>query len=156
AMPTIPPALTALPTATTVAPSATATAVPSSPTPTALPPTVTSTPSPVPGTSASWFAQSTVVGFYGRAFGVAPILGRVGEYQTIDDMAKDVDTWAAKVKAVNGGKPVIPEIHLIYALAMPCSTSASDDCLLYLEAWDSHLVDTYIKPAQTRGWQVFL
>jgi hypothetical protein len=71
-------------------------------------------------------------------------------------MAKDVDTWTARVKAVNGGKPVIPEIHLIYALAMPCGASASDDCLLYLEAWDSHIVDTYIKPAQARGWQVFL
>jgi hypothetical protein len=115
---------------------------------------VTASPTPVPGTVASWFDRSTVVGFYGRAFGVAPILGRVGEYQSIDDMAKDVSDWVAKVQAVNGGKPVIPEIHLIYALAMPCQ--ASDDCLLYLEAMDSHLVDTYIKPAQARGWQVFL
>jgi hypothetical protein len=153
---TLAPTLIVLPTATPVPPTATATPLPPSPTPTALPSTVTSTPSPVPGTTSSWFDQSTIVGFYGRAFGVAPILGRVGEYQTIDDMAKDVDSWVARVKAVNGGKPVIPEIHLIYALAMPCSTSAADDCLLYLEAWDSHIVDTYIKPAQARGWQVFL
>jgi hypothetical protein len=102
----------------------------------------------------SWFDKATVLGFYGRAFGVAPILGRLGGYQTIDDMAKDVDTWVASVRTVNGGKAVIPEIHLIYALAVPCS--ASDDCLYYLEGADPHVVDDYIKPAQARGWQVFL
>jgi hypothetical protein len=117
---------------------------------------VTATPSPATTGSgaASWLANATILGFYGRAFGVAPILGRVGGYANIDDMAKDVATWSAEVSAVNGGKPIIPEIHLIYALAIPCS--ADDDCLSYFEGADPHLVDDYIKPAQARGWQVFL
>lgn len=75
-------------------------------------------------------------------------------YATIDEMAKDVDTWVGKVRLVNGGKAVIPEIHLIYALAIPCA--GTDDCLLYFEGMDPHLVDNYIKPAQARGWQVYL
>jgi hypothetical protein len=151
----VPPTATAVPpTATAVPPTATPvppTATPVPPTATPVPPTAT----PTSTTATSWFANgATILGFYGRAFGVAPILGRLGEYDTIDDMAKDVDGWAAKVQAANGDKPIIPEIHLIYALAIPCS--ANDDCLSYLEAADPNIVADYIQPAQTRGWQVFL
>jgi hypothetical protein len=144
----VPPTSTPLPpTATLVPPTET----PAPPSATPVPPTTT----PITGTAVSWFDNgSTVLGFYGRAFGVAPILGRLGGYNTMDDMAKDMDGWSAKVRAANGDKPIIPEIHLIYALAIPCSPN--DDCLLYFEGMDSHLVDNYIKPAQARGWQVFL
>jgi hypothetical protein len=150
----VPTATAIPPTATPVPP--TETPVPATPTP--VPPTaVPPTPSPIPlatGTGPSWFDNTTVLGFYGRAFGVAPILGRLGGYQNFDDMAKDVDGWSTQVRAVNGGKPIVPELHLIYALAVPCA--ASDDCLLYLEGTDSNLVDDYIKPAAARGWLVFL
>jgi len=91
---------------------------------------------------------------YGRAFGVAPILGRLGSYQNFTDMAKDVAGFSDQIKAVNGGKPVLPMVHLIYALAMPCS--GNGDCLFYLEGQDPNLVDDYIKPAQQRGWLVLL
>jgi hypothetical protein len=102
----------------------------------------------------SWLGNATILGFYGRGFGIAPILGRLGMYQNMDEMAKDVDVWDAKVAPLNGGKPIIPEIHLIYALAIPCS--ANDDCLSYFEGADARFVDDYVKPAQARGWQVFL
>jgi hypothetical protein len=141
------------PTVTPVPPTAT----PVPPTKTPIPPTRTPVPPtevPATGKATSWLGNATVLGFYGRAFGVAPILGRLGGYQDFDDMAKDVDTWSARVQTVNGGKKVIPELHLIYALAVPCA--ASDDCLLYLEGTDKNIVENYIKPAAARGWQVFL
>jgi hypothetical protein len=134
------------PTVTPVPP--TETPVPPSPTP--VPPTVT----PTPSHAVSWLTDTTLLGAYGRAFGVAPILGRLGMYDNINAMAQDMDKFAQQIRAVNGGKKVLTEIHLIYALAMPCQ--ASDDCLLYLEALDPHLVDDYIKPAQQRGWLVVL
>ncbi|HVC32640.1 MAG TPA: hypothetical protein VNL16_03935 [Chloroflexota bacterium] len=126
------------------------TATPVPPTSTPLPPTAT----PTPSQAVSWLGGTTLLGFYGRAFGVAPILGRLGFYSNADAMAKDVDTFSSEIHQVNGGKPVLPEIHLIYALAMPCS--GNDDCLLYFESMDPHLVDDYIKPAQQRGWLVVL
>ena len=152
-----------VPTATAIPPTAmvdppTSTPVPA--TPTVVPPSPTVVPvSPSPvalstGSGPSWLDSATILGFYGRAFGVAPILGRLGGYQNFDDMAKDVKGWSEQVSAVNGGKPIIPELHLIYALAVPCA--ASDDCLLYLEGTDSHVVDDYIKPAAARGWLIFL
>jgi len=146
---TVPSTATAAspPTATPVPPTATA-AVPPSPTPD--PPTAT----PPPAQAASWLANATVLGFYGRAFGIAPILGRLGMYQNVDQMAKDVEDYASQIRPLNGGKAVIPELHVIYALAIPCSTG--DDCLSYLEGQDPDVVGHYIMPAQQRGWQVFL
>lgn len=135
------------PTATPVPPTAT----PIPPTPTPLPPTAT----PPPAVAGSWFDDATVLTFYGRGFGVAPILGRLGQYQNVDDMAKAVQPWAQEISAVNGGKKVIPGIHLIYALAIPCET-ADSECLSYYEELDSHLVQNYILPAQKKGWLVFL
>src|SRR5579875_663421 len=161
------PGPSALPTATSVPPSATAelataTVVPLSPSP--VPPSPTAappTPTPVPATPtsssdepASWLKGTTLLGMYGRAFGVAPILGRLGSYQNFTDMAKDVAGFSDQIKAVNGGKPVLPMVHLFYALAMPCS--GNGDCLFYLEGQDPNLVDDYIKPAQQRGWLVLL
>ncbi len=163
ATPTVIPTPTNVPapTATANPPSATPvppTNTPMPATPTPVPPTaIPPTPSPIPpvtGKGPSWLDNTTVLGFYGRAFGVAPILGRLGGYQNFDDMAKDVDGWSTQIRAVNGGKPIIPELHLIYGLAVPCA--ASDDCLLYLEGTDSNIVDHYIKPAAARGWLVFL
>lgn len=133
------------------------TPTPVPPTPTPVPPTATPVPptaTPTPAVAQSWLTDTTYLGFYGRAFGVAPILGRLGFYQNIDDMAKDVEKWSAEVKTVNGGKKIIPEIHLIYALAIPCE--GQDNCLLYLEGQDKDIVGHYIKPAADRGWQVVL
>jgi hypothetical protein len=75
-------------------------------------------------------------------------------YQNFDDMAKDVENWASQVQPLNGGKKILPEIHMIYALAIPCSPG--DNCLLYMEGADKDLVAHYIQPAAQRGWQVVL
>lgn len=89
---------------------------------------------------------------YGRGFGVAPILGRLGSYRNIGEMAEETKGWVEKIEAVNGGKPVVTGIHLIYALAIPCT--GKDDCLIYLR--DRGVVENYIKPAAERGWTVVL
>jgi hypothetical protein len=45
-------------------------------------------------------------------------------------------------------------VHLIYALAIPCTPN--DDCLLYLEGAKIDVVKEYIEPAAARGWEVIL
>lgn len=143
-----PSATPTVPTATPVPPTVT----PIPPTATPDPPTPTAT--PTPSKAVSWLDNTTLLGAYGRAFGVAPILGRLGMYANLNQMASDMETFSTGIRALNGGKPVLIEIHLIYALAMPCE--GNDDCLLYLESTDSRIVDDYIKPAQQRGWLVVL
>lgn len=150
--PAVPP--TTAPVASTAIPIP-STATPASPTATPVPPTPTPPPpTPTPAGAATWLDNTTIVGFYGRAFGVAPVLGRLGEYQSIDEMAKAITGYLTDIQAVNGGKKIVPEIHLIYALAVPCE--GQSDCLLYEESVDPNLVDDYIKPAQQRGWLVVL
>jgi len=93
----------------------------------------------------------TLFTVYGRGFGVAPILGRLGQYKDIDEMAADTRSWVDRISAVNGGKDVITGIHLIYALATPCTSGG--DCLNYL---GDNIVSKYIQPAAERGWVVIL
>ncbi len=98
---------------------------------------------------------STMLAIYGRGFGIAPILGMLGGYRDFDAMDRDLRSrLIPAIQAQNGGKPVIPTIHLIYALAIPCSPG--DDCLLYLEAMDIDIVKEYIEPAARRGWHIIL
>lgn len=95
--------------------------------------------------------NNTLFTVYGRGFGVAPILGRLGTYKDIDAMADDAKKWTKQISAVNGGKNVVTGIHLIYALAVPCT--GKGDCLAYLS---EDIVEKYIKPAAARGWVVVL
>jgi len=147
---------------TATPPPPTATSVPATPTPvpptaTPIPPSPTSAPPTATVASdhaVSWLTNATLLGFYGRAFGVAPILGRLGMYPNADAMAKDVTKFSSEIRAVNGDKPVIAAIHLIYAMATSCS--GGGDCLFYLEGQDPNIVNDYIKPAQARGWLVVL
>jgi hypothetical protein len=108
-----------------------------------------------PAPPASTLETHTMLTVYGRAFGVAPILGRLGQYQDFEDMSKDVLQWAEPIKKESGKKGVIIGLHLIYALAIPC-TPRLPDCLLYLEARDKDIVGRYIQPAAERGWVVIL
>lgn len=94
---------------------------------------------------------NTLFSVYGRGFDTAPILGRLGQYKDIDAMAADTRSWVTQISAVNGGKKVLIGIHLIYALAVPCT--GEGDCLDYL---GPDIVDRYIKPAAERGWLVIL
>jgi hypothetical protein len=125
------------------------------PTPTV---TVTLTPTVTPTVEkrVSVFEEATLLMIYGRAFEIAPILGLLGQYKTLDDMDKDVQKrFVPQIKERNGGKAVVPTIHLIYALATaPCDPK--DECLLYLEDVKIDVVKQYIEPAQKRGWEVVL
>lgn len=125
-----------------------------SPTPTVAQPTTpapTPTPKPKP---VSYLEDGTLLTAYGRAFGVAPILGRLGSYQSFADMAADIRHFYDPVAELNDGKTVIPALHFIYALAIPCTPG--DDCLLYLEGTVDDVEKDYIQPAAARGWQVIL
>ena len=98
--------------------------------------------------------KSTVFSVYGRAFGRAPILGHLGTYDGFDMMAADIRKWTDEIKKYNDKKPVVPGVHLIYAMAAPCLPRG--DCLNYLEGAVPNIVDNYIKPAAARGWIVVL
>ena len=157
--------LTATATSTPVPPTPSSTPTPentatptSTPTPTESPtetPTSTPTLTPTLEPRGSILQDGTVLAVYGRAFGTAPILGVLGSYKGFDDMEKDVQKrFYPGIKANNGGKPIVPVVHLIYAMAIPCQPN--DDCLLYLEGSKVDLVKDYIEPAQKRGWEVIL
>lgn len=95
---------------------------------------------------------NTLFSVYGRGFDVAPILGRLGAYQDIDAMAAGTRSWVQEISKLNDGKGVVTGIHLIYALAVPC-TPKGGDCLDYLSG---DIVAKYIQPAAQRGWVVIL
>jgi hypothetical protein len=104
--------------------------------------------------TASILSENTLFTVYGRAFGHAPILGRLGMYKTLEDMETEVESWLGNIETRNGNKGVIVGIHLIYAMAVPCVPG--DDCLLYLEGIEKDIVGKYIEPAAKRGWMVVL
>jgi len=108
---------------------------------------------PPPG-SESWLKHSVVLSIYGRGFGIAPILGRLGMDSSITAMHRQVQPYKAGVKGNDGGRRVIVAIHLIYGLAMPCSDSPG--CLLYLDDTGVNIVNQYIKPALRMHWLVIL
>jgi hypothetical protein len=97
---------------------------------------------------------NTLFTVYGHSFNRAPILGHLGTYKNFDDMEKDIKPWIKGIQERNDKKGVIPAVHLIYAMAIPCKPK--DDCLLYLEGTAKDLVGTYIEPARKRGWMVVL
>jgi len=102
----------------------------------------------------SILSESTLFTVYGRAFDRAPILGRLGTYSSFRDMEKDIAPWIKEIEKRHSKKRIIPAIHLIYAMAIPCTPK--DDCLLYLEGTVKDIVGTYIEPAAKRGWMVIL
>ncbi len=109
---------------------------------------------PVVSKSSSVLTNNTLFTVYGRAFGRAPILGRLGAYKGFADMEKDILPWIQGIQKRHDKKGVIPAIHLIYAMATPCKDSK--DCLLYLDGGGKDLVKEYIEPAAKRGWMVVL
>ena len=111
-------------------------------------------PPPKPLKAESVLADNTLFTVYGRAFNVAPILGRLGAYSDFADMEKDVQPWVRGIRERHDKKNVIPALHLIYAMATLCTPK--NDCLLYLEGRVKDLVGDYIEPAAKRGWMVVL
>lgn len=107
-----------------------------------------------PAKSTSLLEQNTLLTIYGRGFGIAPILGHLGTYEDLNSMAKDIDKWIEPIKKNNDQKGVIPAIHLIYAMAIPCKPESN--CLLYLNGKTDEIISKYIEPAAARGWAVIL
>lgn len=102
----------------------------------------------------SWLAGTTLLTVYGRAFGTAPILGRLGMDHSFADVARQVRPYVQAVHRYGGARHVRIAIHLIYALATPCTSQTT--CLLYLDDSGVNIVKRYIKPAARRGWLVIL
>src|SRR5919199_1093887 len=50
----------------------------------------------------SWLQNATLLSAYGRAFGTEPILGRLGEDRSIDDVARQLDAPALAIKMNTG------------------------------------------------------
>ncbi|HTY64274.1 MAG TPA: hypothetical protein VMG30_18640 [Acidobacteriota bacterium] len=111
-------------------------------------------PKPVVVKPASILSDNTLFTVYGRFFGRAPILGRLGAYKDFAEMEKDIAPWIEGIQKRHDKKNVIPAVHLIYAMATPCQDSP--DCLLYIEGSIKDLVRSYIEPAAKRGWMVVL
>ncbi len=164
---TQPPATTvdSSPTASQVAASATAASAPAvvpTVSPTSLPPTPASTATPADATPApsssglpSYFDNATLLTIYGRAWDSAAVLGRLALYSDVNDMAQEVADFNVNLLKANGGKKIIPAIHLIYGMAMPCD--AKGNCLYYLDTTkNGDIVKNYIQPAASKGYLVIL
>lgn len=125
------------------------------PRPTAVRPTVAPTLTAKPSLNpVSWLRNATLLTIYGRAFGTAPILGRLGMDNSFDDVTRQARPFWQGIHANNGGKKIKIGIHLIYGLAKPCDSG--DNCLIYLDDAGVDIVKTYIQPAARRGWLVIL
>ena len=91
---------------------------------------------------------------YGRGFGTAPVLGRLGLDRNLSDVARQLATDGRVARLESGHRQVRLAIHLIYAMATPCQSA--DTCLAYLDETGVDLVKQYIEPAAKRGWLVIL
>jgi hypothetical protein len=150
--PTAQPPLTptAAPTAT-ARPVPTSTPIPPMATPTQVPPTAVPSSDGLP----SFFDNATLLTIYGRAWGSAPVLGRLALYDNIGDMASEIADFSANLSKANDGRKIVPVIHLIYGMATPCD--AKGDCLYYLDTSKTeNLLKDYIEPAVKKGYLVIL
>ena len=104
--------------------------------------------------SQSWLKGATILSVYGRSFGTAPILGRLGMDRSFADLARQVQPYTQAIEARVPSQRVVVAVHLSYGLATPCS--ATPTCLLYLDDAGVDIVHHYIEPAAKRGWLVIL
>lgn len=98
--------------------------------------------------------SSPVITVYGRSFGVAPILGLLGDLNSFDELEQNIAPWVTATEELAGAPPIVAP-HLIYALARPCQ-GADDSCLIFLDGSGVDLVNDYILPAADRGMGVVL
>jgi hypothetical protein len=98
--------------------------------------------------------SSPVITVYGRSFGVAPILGMLGDLNSFDELEHSIAPWVQATEEL-AQAPVTVAPHLIYALARPCQ-GEDDSCLIFLDGSGVDLVNEYILPAQERGMGVVL
>ena len=103
----------------------------------------------------SFMEDRTLLSVYGRSFGVAPILGMLGELQSLDEMQQAVQPWVEGFSAVTDSRPITLAPHLLYALARRCHDDG-DTCLIFLDASGVDIVAEYIEPTEERGMAVIL
>lgn len=107
-----------------------------------------------PGSPKSVVQSTPVVTVYGRSFGVAPILGLLGDLNSFDELERSIEPWVTATEEL-AQAPVTVAPHLIYALARPCQGD-DDSCLIFLDGSGVDLVNEYILPAAERGMAVVL
>jgi len=93
--------------------------------------------------------RDTIVTYYGSPR--APAMGILGQH-TPDEAANLLADRAARFEALNNGAPVLPAIHLVYAVAQPQAKSDG----LYLQYVDDRTVRQYIELARRRGFVLIL
>jgi len=93
--------------------------------------------------------RDVIVTYYGSPR--APAMGILGQHAP--DIAADLlADRAARFEALNDGAPVLPAIHLVYAVAQPQAKSDG----LYLQYVDDRTVRQYIELARRRGFVLIL
>ena len=99
--------------------------------------------------------KTRLITVYGRSFGIAPILGMLGNFKSFNELEQGIEPWVNSTADLTGDRVTVAP-HLIYALARPCHGS-EDSCLIFLDALRGvDLIEDYIKPAAKRGMAVVL
>jgi hypothetical protein len=93
--------------------------------------------------------HDAIVTYYGSPR--TPSMGILGQH-TPDEAADLLAERAARFEALSDGAPVLPAIHLVYAVAQPQAKSDG----LYLQYLDDRTVRQYIELARRRGFVLIL
>jgi hypothetical protein len=101
------------------------------------------------GAPASPVERNRVVTYYGTPR--TPSMGILGQYAP-EDAADMLAERAARFRELDRGTPVLPALHLVYAVAQP----QSDSDKLYLSYVDDRTVRQFIDLARRRGFALIL
>ncbi len=93
--------------------------------------------------------HDAIVAYYGSPR--TPSMGILGQHAP-DEAADLLAERAARFEALSDGTPVLPALHLVYAVAQPQARSDG----LYLQYVDDRTVRQYIELARRRGFALIL
>jgi hypothetical protein len=99
--------------------------------------------------TASPIAHNRIVTYYGTPR--TPSMGILGQH-TPEQAADLLAARAGRFRAIDPATPVLPALHLVYAVAQP----QSDKDGLYLSYVDDHTVRQYLDLARRRGFVLIL
>lgn len=92
---------------------------------------------------------------YGKSLCLAPVVGILGRYCSMEEMVEATLPLAEGLDAVNGDRGVRLAAHVVYGMARPC-WGPGDSCLMYLEKHGFDIVGEYIELAAELGIEVVL
>jgi hypothetical protein len=92
---------------------------------------------------------------YGKSLCLAPVMGILGRYCSMEEMVEATLPLAEGLDAANGDRGVRLAAHVVYGMARPC-WGPGDSCLMYLEEHGFDIVGEYIEPAAELGVEVVL